>query len=176
MAHLWELHIHLFFASKHQWLWSSITRMGTLRGLLHGEKFFLSLNTTLLMGMTPYMQVCIFLFVCFSVLTKASPSRWSKVSENGKFVLDRRLYADTQTQDRPKEGCGEVIPGTAICKSICCLQLSFLLWDSESHNSLAFPGQFPSTMAVEDLRKATYPICVSMGQKTESRCVPSQTT
>lgn len=137
----------------------------------------MSLNTPLLMGMTLYMRVCIFLFVCFFcadeglALEVKQSLRW-----NGKFVLDRRFYADTQTQDRPKEGCGEVIPGTAICKSICCLQLSFLLWDSESHNSLAFPGQFPSAMAVEDLRKATYPICVSMGQKTEGRCVPSQTT
>ena len=132
--------------------------------------FFLCLRSINTLPEYNSVCVCLSLFIC--VPHKAYGSKSSKVAESGKFVLERLLYAHTH-QIVQKEGCGEVTWGTAICKSICCLQISFLLWDSESHNSLAFPGQFPSAMAVEDLRKATYPICVSMGQKTESRCVPN---
>ena len=55
-------------------------------------------------------------------------------------------HTHKHTQDLPKEGRGEVRQGSAICKSICCLQIGFLLWDSELHNSSAFPGPFPSAI------------------------------
>lgn len=117
-----------------------------------------------------WVCVCLYLlFVNLSVPKKAYASKW-----DWKVCL-RPLALSTHTK-LPKEGCDEVIQATAICKSICCLQISFLQWVSESHNSLAFPGQFPSAKAAEDLIKATYPICVSVGQETESRCVPSWTT
>ena len=108
----------------------------------------------------------------------AHPQRVVSLSEKGKFILDCLLHehthahTHTNTHTVPEVGCGEVREGTAICKSICCLQISFLLRDSESHNSLAFPGQVPSAMAVEGLRKATYPdMCVNGSEDRERVCV-----
>lgn len=65
-----------------------------------------------------------------------------------KFVFEHVPYTHTHTHtyvlDLEKEGYGEVRRGKAICKSIWCVKINFLLRDFESHNSLAFPGQFPS--------------------------------
>lgn len=150
-------------------VWSSITKMEPLKEFPHGDPFVptlssRSLNTTLFMCVSR----------CVSLVKKAYASKGSKLSEKGKFVLDRRLYAHTHT--RSWAGRGEVRQVTAICKSICSLQISFLLWDSEFHNSLAFPGQFPSAIALRTWGRRPILICVSMGQKTESRCVSCQTT
>lgn len=101
---------------------------GTLGELLHGDFLlthsFRSLNTTLFMCVALYEYVCVCIFYLCVCLRQRRPMPQSK---NEKFVLDFVCVLYTHTQHHPIEGCGEVIQGTAICKSICCLQISFLL-------------------------------------------------
>lgn len=82
-------------------VWSSINRMGPLKEFPHGDTFALtlssrSLNTTL-SCVCLCVCGCIFVYVCLSGLKKAYASKGSELSEKGKFVLDRRLYAHTHT-------------------------------------------------------------------------------
>lgn len=79
-------------------VWSSITKMEPLKEFPHGDPFVptlssRSLNTTLFMCVSR----------CVSLVKKAYASKGSKLSEKGKFVLDRRLYAHTHTQDLERD-------------------------------------------------------------------------
>lgn len=94
------------------------------------------------------------LFVCVSVFAngfvcaeeglclKGMQVQWKKSLSSSTCLTHTHMH--TYVLDLEKEGCGEVRRGKAICKSICCVKINFLLRDFESHNSLAFPGQFPS--------------------------------
>lgn len=103
----------------------------------HGDTFVQTLLTNLSAT----------LFVCVCVCKCAEEGLCLCKSNERKVCLRARAshtHMHTYVLDLEQEGYGEVRRGKAICKSICCVKINFLLRDFESHNSLAFPGRFPS--------------------------------
>lgn len=105
----------------------------------HGDTFV----QTLLTNLSAALFVCVSVFanVLKKVFAFASPMKEKFVFEH---VPHTHTHMHTYVLDLEQEGYGEVRRGKAICKSICCVKINFLLRDFESHNSLAFPGRFPS--------------------------------
>lgn len=163
-------------------IWSFIMRMEPLRKFPHGDIFVLTLSLRCLNSAEgPKHSSCVYFRVYVPV--RLDLCRYMFVcAEEGlclkSKVCLRLLALCTHTHMIFQGGGrGEVKQGTAICKSICFLQISFLLWDFGSHNSLAFPSQFPSDIGCWGPEEGNpFLICVSMGQKTERRCVSCLTT
>lgn len=115
-------------------------------------------------------SVCAVSVLCSSVPKVTATSKPSKVSENGKFVLDRRPNTGTHAQGgmwRGSHGPWLSVNLSVVYRSAFPYEnpATIILWH--------FPVSFLPPLVGEDQGSATYPIFVSMGQKTESRCVPS---